>query len=116
MPFHVDKTLNVATGSLQGLWAKQSTIADNLANVDTPGYQAQRLDFDQYMRDALQNGRAGSPAEYVSRVSAPLRTDANTVDLDGEMVLMTKNSARYQSVMSQVGRKLNLLNSVIRDS
>ncbi len=115
MSFHLDKTLNIATDSLQGLWANQRAIADNLANVDTPGYKAQRLDFRSYMNDAL-NGGANSPDEYISRVDSSHRTDGNSVDLDKEMILLTKNSARYQSVMSQVGRKLNLLNTVVRDS
>jgi len=112
-----DQTLNVASRGLQGLWKKQQLTANNLANIDTPGYKAERFDFDGYMAEALQNPSTQADNSFTKKTDrTSSRIDGNNVDIDSEMVLMTKNAARYQSVMAQVGRRVNLLNSVIRDS
>ena len=112
-----ERTIDTAQSALQGLWAHQQLIADNLANVDTPGYSAGRFDFDSFMKDAL----SGEPAHPISAYQHNLpgashRTDGNSVDIDSEMVLLSSNSLRYQGVLSQLGRKMTLLNTVIRDS
>ncbi len=113
----MDRTLDVAQKALQGLWVSQRAIANNIANVDTPGYKVERFDFDRYMRDALSESGARPTSTYLRRMtSTSFRTDGNSVDIDGEMVLMTENSLRYQAVLSQLERKMALLSSVVRDS
>ncbi|MFO8059501.1 MAG: flagellar basal body protein [Bacillota bacterium] len=113
----VDRTVDVAEKALRGLWVRQRAIANNIANVDTPGHKVERFDFDRYMREALSESGPGSTSGYLSRMtSTSFRTDGNNVDIDGELVLLTENSLRYQAVLSQLERKMALLGSVIRDS
>lgn len=112
-----ERTIDTAQLALQGLWAQQQLIADNLANIDTPGYKAKRLDFESFMKDALSGALSLPVAAHTSILAgASHRTDGNSVDVDSEMVLLSSNSLRYQGVLSQLGRKMNLLNAVIRDS
>ncbi len=114
---NVDRTVDVATRALQGLWASQRAIANNIANVDTPGYQVERFDFDRYMSDALSESGARPTSTYLGNMTrTSFRTDGNSVDIDSEMVLLTETSLRYQAVLSQLERKMALLSSVIRDS
>ena len=111
-----DSTINAATRALQGLWARQQTIAENIANVDTPGYKAARFDFEGYMRRAIAGGAASGSAHVHRQQASSVRTDGNNVDMDREMVLLTQNALRYNAVMSQLGRKIDYLHSIIRDS
>jgi flagellar basal-body rod protein FlgB len=77
----------------------QRLIAENVANVDTPGYQARRLDFEQSMARALQG--IEQPA-VVEQSSEPARTlDGNNVDMDKELSELGKNRLMY-SVTSQL--------------
>ena len=39
--------------ALDGLSLRQNTIADNLANVDTPGFRATAVDFESVLRSAI---------------------------------------------------------------
>lgn len=114
---NIDRTVDVAQRALQGLWASQRAIANNIANVDTPGYQVERFDFDRYMSDALSESGARPTSTYLGNMTrTSFRTDGNSVDIDSEMVLMTETSLRYQAVLSQLERKMAFLSSVIRDS
>ena len=114
---NIDRTVDVAQKALQGLWASQRAIANNIANVDTPGYQVERFEFDRYMSDALSAPGARPTSAYLGNMSrTSFRTDGNSVDIDSEMVLMTETSLKYQAVLTQLERKMALLSSVIRDS
>ena len=108
-----DVSLRVGEHALKGLWTQQELIADNIANVNTPGYRAKSLDFDGFMRQAL---RANSDIDAFVRQDqrTQFRTDGNQVDVEREMVLMMENSLRYRSVLSQVNRKMDMLNSIVR--
>ena len=111
-----DSTINAATRALQGLWARQQTISENIANVDTPGYKAARFDFEGYMQRARARDAASVAGHVYRQQGSSVRTDGNNVDMDKEMVLLTQNALRYNAVMSQLGRKIDYLHSVIRDS
>lgn len=112
-----ERTIDTARLALQGLWAQHQLTAENLANIDTPGYKAKRLDFESFMKDALSAEVSHPALAYQhSLASASHRTDGNSVDVDSEIVLLSSNSLRYQGVLSQLGRKMKLLSTVIRDS
>ncbi len=42
-----DNAIRAAKLALDGLSMKQGVISNNIANVDTPGYRAQEVDFDK---------------------------------------------------------------------
>ncbi len=113
--FDIDPTARLAENSLHGLWAKQNLITDNIANVSTPGYKAQRLSFDAYLDQAMGAGQA-RPLDFVRRDGhASMRADGNNVDLEGELVALAENSLRYRSVMGQLQRKIDTLTAVVRE-
>ena len=112
--FDIDHTARLAEKSLAGLWAKQQTITDNIANVSTPGYKSRRLSFDAYLENALADD--ANPADFVRRSGATsMRADGNNVDLERELVALSENSLRYRSVMGQLQRKLDTLAAVVRE-
>ena len=60
-------TIAMMNKSMDYLWKKQEIIADNIANVDTPGYKKKSVDFEQTFREKLEDYRkecgcaAGNP-------------------------------------------------------
>lgn len=59
MSWLVDPTLRVLEGALDGLSQRESLIASNLANIDTPGYRPQSIDFESTLRAELDSRLAG---------------------------------------------------------
>jgi flagellar basal-body rod protein FlgB len=95
---------------------RQRVIARNLANVDTPGYRAQDVRFSDDLARALRRGEAvppGAPGiETVDR-EGPAKPDGNSVDLDRELSELSSNALAYQTLVTLVAMKTNLVRSAI---
>ena len=123
MPTYVtDNTISALSKALQGQALRQRTIANNLANVDTPGYKPQRVDFEAQLRHALASAEDGNPAssavidalrpQATTPPSPALRRDGNAVDLETEMVELAESSTHYDALLRLLSKKLQMLKSV----
>jgi flagellar basal-body rod protein FlgB len=56
-----DGTQRVLAGALNGLSARQSLIASNIANIDTPGYAPQSIDFESALQAEIADGATDRP-------------------------------------------------------
>ncbi len=115
---------------------RQRLIASNIANADTPGYQARDFDFASALRDATRDLRApgatlstnalGSPiargAGAVSAdaprltyaLAAQTNLDRNTVDMDRERASFTDNAVRYEATLRFINGSLRTLQDAMR--
>ncbi|MCS7017201.1 MAG: flagellar basal body rod protein FlgB [Gemmatales bacterium] len=99
---------------------RQEVIAQNVANVNTPGYQRRVVRFEEelarQLRSAPLTGRASplavSPVVVLDTHNWP-RADGNTVDLAQEMGLLTRNSLLYQTYLQILALRLGELRSAI---
>jgi flagellar basal-body rod protein FlgB len=84
---------------------RQDVIAQNIANVNTPGYRTLDVNFEEALKAALSaNSRApvhDIPAEIVVGNGGLDRPDGNNVDIDLEVARMQKN-ALYFKLYSQL--------------
>jgi len=135
------RSMEVARAALDGLSRRQGAIANNIANIDTPGYQRRAVTFEDALRQsaglddtsgprALRatdprhfTGPGGSTAGGTSRLPGGAaesreivssRNDANTVSIDEEMALLAETQIRYQALTQTLGRRLATLRTVIR--
>lgn len=83
--------LNLYSGVLNVRQERASTIADNIANADTPGYKAQDVSFDQALTAQLADPSIDS-ATPLYRTDGTVGLDGNDVDLDLERVEAAQNS------------------------
>lgn len=80
MSWLADPTQRTLSAALDGLSLRQSLVASNLANIDTPGYQPKAVDFETALRASLEEtaGRAASggsaPPSIGPSAEAGLRT------------------------------------------
>ncbi|HEY0118554.1 MAG TPA: flagellar basal body protein [Cellulomonas sp.] len=81
--------------ALDGLSARQQAIANNVANLQTPGYHAQRVDFESALAQAVANG-SGVATPTVSQSLEPTREDGNNVNLDTETLSNVDTNLRYE--------------------
>lgn len=78
---------------------KQRVIANNIANVETPGFKAKDVAFKDEFQKALQTGDFNramqiQPSVYETN-DATLRNDGNNVDLEKEMIELQKNKMKF---------------------
>ena len=106
---------------------RQRLIAGNIANADTPGYEARDFDFARALREAsagsaLGEGLAagvmarGGAAQPTLRYALPAQTnlDRNTVDMDRERANFADNTVRYEATLRFINGDVRKLLSAIR--
>ncbi len=134
-PLFNDLALRALSFALDGLTLRQKLTAQNIANVDTPGYKAQHVSFESQLQQALQGDSSPSLPLQTTDVShlghsdatmssfiavdphnSNLRNDGNNVDIDLEMSSLAETGLRYQALAQLAEMKLSLLKSVVRDT
>jgi flagellar basal-body rod protein FlgB len=116
-----DPTLSGLAEALTLHQRRHEVIASNLANVETPGYRAQELDFAATLKEAFKAaGPAGPerpggvrPPDVVPDASAPPRADGNTVDVDLQMAKLSQNGGRYVALAKILQQRIQQLKFAI---
>ncbi len=109
--------------AMTGLAARQRTIANNVANVDTPNFKASEVRFEDALKRALvrgtPNGRTDQVALDASVSRAALtdatttRADGNNVDIDREMELLGEANLTYSALTQVMATRIGVLRGVI---
>ena len=124
--FPDDLTTEVLTTSLSGLNARNTAIANNIANAETPGYKRMDVSFEAALADAVQKDRArleggpGAMTQFDTGVSSAVdqvapavssvdtttvRVDGSNVDPDDEMARLSANTLAHQTVVSLLDKR-----------
>ena len=102
--------------ALSGAAVRQSAIAENLANVSTPGYRRQDVDFHSALRSAFAAGREaveGAAIRVTTDPAAPMRQDGNSVDADVENAEQARNGLEYEAIASVMKARSDVLRAAI---
>lgn len=95
---------------------RQTVLASNMANVDTPGYRTEDVDFGKEMQRAMAApaGSAAATAVQVHAVPGLLeRPDGNNVDMDREGMLLAETQLSYQMGTQLLKQRFHQLLSAI---
>ena len=113
------QTLDLALGAAG---KRQEVLANNLANVNTPGYKRLDVDFDGILSQAVDAARTGDRSkldalrpEVNQDDAVAVRADGNSVDVDQEMAYLAENNVRYNALVQLTQKKLDTLKYVISD-
>jgi len=110
-----DSAMTVLHSALSGLAERQRVTADNIANVNTPGFLAGRTDFESALRSAVDSGETPSlSGGRIARSFEPTNTNGNNVNLDSETVIATETGLRYQLALNALDSKYSLLRSALQ--
>ena len=106
--------------------ARQVAAAGNLANVDTPGFKAREVTFDETL--AKQQGSlAATKPNHIStpgggngmnlrETDSPARRDGNTVQLDRELLTMGKAAGDFAAAQTALAAKFRLVRYAINEA
>lgn len=83
------------TSALDALSLRQRAIANNIANVNTPGFQAQRVSFEDALAQSVAAGD-GNVEAAMDRSLEPTRLNGSNVNLDTETLSNIDSVLRYQ--------------------
>jgi flagellar basal-body rod protein FlgB len=114
--------------ALDGLSLRQQITSRNMANIDTPGYRSQEVDFEGSLQRAMRTiGSIQMAATHSGHLAAPAnrpfyqvkdtpggtaRADENNVDIDSELLKMSETGIQYQAVSQELSKKLALLKTI----
>lgn len=108
-----DLTTTTLRRALDGLDQRQAAIADNVANVETPGYLSREVSFEDNLRAAIDAGRPLDAAIDESRSLAPTRLNGNNVNLDVEIMASAETQLHQQLAIQGLNAKYQLLRTSI---
>lgn len=110
---------DVSSSSLRvavaGLSARNTAIANNIANIETPGYQARKVNFEEALRGAVAQGK--SPAGVSPNIQnslEPTRLNGSNVNLDEETLSHIDTTMRYQLTLRALDSKYGMLRDAIK--
>ena len=122
-----DRTIAALQKSLDLRAQKQQVIAGNIANAETPGYSARKLDFEGSLRKAISTpemaGRKTNAKHFpigssgISNVQGTITKqinqtpygDGNTVSVDDEMFDLAENQLLFEAASQIIKKKFSML-------
>src|SRR4051794_10003951 len=99
--------------TLHGLSDRRRVIADNISNIQTPGFLAGTTDFETSLSEALNGDNSVSLNPKHAKSLAATRADGNNVDLDNETVAATDTTLRYQAMIEAMNVKFRVMRSAM---
>lgn len=129
-----DRTINNLGHALDGAAKRQQVISNNIANVDVPNFKRSDVPFQEELKKAIERTdgptlnlattnkkhMAGVDNNQVNFVTVQetgltFRNDGNNVDIEKEMVEMTKNNEMYNAYVQLLVSKLGGIKNAIRE-
>jgi flagellar basal-body rod protein FlgB len=120
-----DVTSEALAQSLNYRLQRHNITSANIANAETPGYMAKKVDFEEALSRAIDLDKLGnshsphkdhiplgagsiahSRVDVYDNPDINLANDKNTVDLEKEMAQLAENSILYKSAIELINRKI----------
>src|SRR5918998_338375 len=103
--------------------AKQVASAGNLANVDTPGYKTKEVNFAETLKNKLAPANSTFPGAAAPNGGVvmqdveglPVRRDGNNVQLDRELLSMSRASGDFSAAQTALAAKFRLVRYAINE-
>lgn len=137
----LNSIINILEFGLDGSHARHQALSNNIANVSTPNYKRQDVNFQDMLKQNINklkdnNGNQAKNVRLASTNSkhnslgvkknstmnfkpnnysnTSYRNDENNVDVDSEMAKLSKNNLYYNTLTQRVSSKFSLLQEVIQ--
>lgn len=120
--------VNVLQKAADASWLRNEVIANNIANVDTPGYKRQDVDFETQLKQALRSTKYKSVDARVADINTTelearvytdssgfsYRLDGNNVDIDTESTELAANQIKYNGLVACYNQEFSNLKMVMK--
>ncbi len=113
-----DKNIDVLSKLLDLTFVKNKVIANNIANVNTPGYRKLEVTFQEKLQEAIKSKKVEKINNVTEKISfsnnAINRKNGSNVDMDKELVEFYKSSDRHKISLDIISKKFKGLISAIQ--
>jgi flagellar basal-body rod protein FlgB len=101
--------------AIRGAAQRQTVLAANVANANTPGYRRQDVDFHGALRSAMEAGDGVEQVAFSAATdsAAPMQADGNAVDIDVENANLAKNGLEYEALVAVTSARIAILKSAM---
>ncbi len=122
--------VNVLKAAADASWTREEVLTNNIANVDTPNYKRQDVDFTTYLRSALSRTNGGSSSltnrvnnlnyndiairTYTDNSTLSYRLDGNNVDLSTENVELASEQINYNALIDSMNNEFSRFKAVLK--
>lgn len=120
--------VNVLNKAADAAWTRNDVLANNIANMDTPGYKRQDVDFESQLKQAMRSTRFKSvdarvgaindteleTRAYTDASGFSYRLDGNNVDIDTETARLAENQIRYNGLVQSMNEEFTNLKMVMK--
>ena len=129
-----DNTINALGIAMNFRMMNNDIIASNIANADTPGYKAKKLDFEDQLKvamnvDGSHTMKTSDPRHFITAAGGirdvrgniyfdprmNIRNDLNNVDADAQMAELAENQFLYNAAAQLISKKLALLKYAVNE-
>lgn len=111
-------------------WLREEVLTNNIANVNTPNYKRQDVEFTTYLKSALE--QAGTPAStltqkvneanlsgittrtYTENTTLSYRMDGNNVDLSTENAELAAEQINYNALIDSMNNEFTRMKAVLK--
>lgn len=122
--------INVLDKAADATSLRHNAIANNLANINTPGYKRQDVAFEATMQQVMGAYRSDSLGKSINKVNQHLdrlnvraytdsagfsyRLDGNNVDVDTENVELASNQIKHNGLTQSLNEEFAMLKMVMK--
>ena len=110
----LDTTQQALESAMSGSMMRNTLLTNNLANVDTPGYQPEDVNFQSTLQAAIQSG---SPIDQVSfqpfTQQQAVGPDGNGVSPEQQQALLSQNGLLYETLTQVAAQRESILESAM---
>lgn len=120
--------VNVLDKAADASWIRNEVISNNIANVDTPNYKRQDVQFESYLLAQLQGANSSTLGKTVANMDLDslnstiytdstllsYRLDGNNVDIDTENVELASNQLKYQALVGSISTEFSMIKSAMQ--
>ena len=122
--------VNLLKSAADASWTREEVLTNNIANVDTPNYKRQDVEFSSYLANALQRSGKNSSSltqrvnnvdykdisirTYTDNSTLSYRTDGNNVDLSTENVKLASEQINYNALIDSMNNEFSRFKSVLK--
>lgn len=129
-----DKTTDALGASINLRLLRHNVTSSNIANAETPGYHAKKVDFEEALSRAIDHEGMGkmhatadehflmgqgaitrARADVYENPDVNVTNDGNTVDMEKELTTLADNSILYKAALQLINKKLGAMRYAVTE-
>lgn len=122
--------IDVLKTAADASWLRETVLTNNIANVSTPNYKRQDVEFTPYLKSAIE--QAGTPSStltqkvneanlsgittrtYTEYTNLSYRLDGNNVDLSTENAELAAEQIKYNGLIDSINNEFSRMKMVLK--